>query len=594
MHRLAGVLLLTACVSTPPPPTTRHVAIAGTAEALVDYLSQTHATAEVCDARVSPNLQQVDTQRLVVARFLARDISPEVFTRCLSLALSTLDPTQTTSLLDTVVPAYETTMADLGFEDRPSLQAQLAALQQVLLHRPPETAPSPDVVEPRIERLTRLVERKALGPVARTMAAQLLVGAEFEAGRYAGVPVDGASLRALRDEAVLLVAAMRLPAASLRQVAATQLLRVRMAASPHPEVREGGDALISTVLRYGNNPQSFDADAVLEASLHRDPTWPNELIVTQPELPSKPFLLSGAAVMPTISLRGVVWVRVKGRSSPITVCGDEPFDPTPCLSPALLSVDSPLFQPLGHGRFEFTGEMSAAFSESLASADLLRVPVELDGQTMGWLSWGLRFERGEDLEYVAENVAETGPALSVAVMQYPLSKRYVFSVNDGRSERRRVVEGEDLAQFRVVSRGGRGPSGFDGANGIEGAAGAQCQNGAAGSPGQPGGNGRQGGRGGDVAIQLSCLEATCSEALLSLLTEAIVSEGGVGGRGGSGGAGGRGGAGGPAQVDSDGRTVCSAGASGADGPDGADGSRGPPGERGTVQFFEAPRVRVNL
>ncbi len=590
-------VMMSACATVPRPLSASRVAQVRTPEAVVTHLTQAQASGEVCDARLSADLlAEAGLQRAIIDAWVDGRISAAVFGRCLELALETLEPSVSREFLDTLVPLYEGLLSDGELERSQSKQDSLRALHVAMLERPIGVEASKTVVSARIQRLRGLLGE--LGPVRKQFAAEVLEVDDLEADRWLGTPMTPSVLGALEaagNERVLLRAALRLPTEPLRREAARRLVRLRIATSPFPELSPTRQKVEEAVLRDGTNPIDLEHAHIDTAWLARDPSWTSGLEIAQPRGAGFHSLQSSSGILPMVTLRGVVWAKVEGFSQALTVCREgRPLDPTPCLPEAALSIPSPLVRSIGRGRYEFIDDLERSQSVEFAGADLLRLPVHLDGEVMGWLTWTMRYLPGPSIEYEARNPGGTGPTTKVRARELFLSKRVVFEVESEGSRDLRVVEENDLGQFQIISRGGQGESGFSGADGAAGVDGAECSDGSAGGAGSGGGPGGPGGPGGMLFVAVQCIDTPCSEESLTRLQRAILSRGGEGGPGGAGGSGGRGGAGGSARpatshVDNSGQTVtdhqgCSSGSDGPRGPDGSRGPDGPAGSPGSVFF----------
>lgn len=587
------VVGLAGCATVQRPLSAKRALAVGSAEAVVNHLSQTAASGELCDARAGRALlANGATRQAVIDAFAAGAISEHVFERCVTLALETLAAEHATAMLDKLVLLYEAMLSDEALEHDGARQGRLGVVHRRLLERPNGVMFTAELVEPRLTRLRGLIGD--LGPVRRSFAEEVLEGAELEAQRWQGAPVDVAvldGLLAAKAERTLLRATQRLPDERLRDEAVRRLVRLRLSTSAWSHLNAG--QVEETVLRYGTNPIDVPRADIEAAHLERNELWGSTVAVHQPWGASFHELRAPAdGVLPTMHLRNVVWAKVKGFERPITVCeSGRPLDPTPCLPESSVSIESPVVTALGAARYDFRDDLPLALSMDLAGADRLRLPVHLDGEVMGWLDWKMRYLTGDAIEFPG------GAALAVRAKEQLLSRRVVFEVDGRGSREQRVVEPDELAHFEIVSRGTPGAAGRSGTDGQAGVDGAECGNGGDGTDGFDGGPGGDGGRGGDIAVAVACVDQPCGDATLEKLRAVIQNVGGAGGRGGFGGSGGRGGAAGPSRpatthLDADGNTVidspgCSGGSPGSSGRDGASGADGRPGAPGQVVFREA-------
>jgi hypothetical protein len=296
---------------------------------------------------------------------------------------------------------------------------------------------------------------------------------------------------------------------------------------------------------------------------------------------------------------------VEGLSRPITLCGPpEELDPSPCLRPGEVSLDSRFVLLDRAGLLRFRDDLPAGDLSALAREPRLVVPVVVAGRTLATLDWELRFEQPEDAIFDAAGTSTDGVPLRVR-LERAGRDRLVYAVSERGQRYVAVVENGRAAAFHVVSRGAAGGSGLDGNAGSDGFAGqagssASCPSsggsdgsrGGDGSPGGPGSSGGSGGAGGNILVEVACRGRACDE-LMAIAQRSIRSvggpggPGGVGGRGGSGGPGGSGGAG-TSCTDADGNVTSlsggSSGSSGLDGSRGSDGLQGSDGAPGHVEL----------
>jgi hypothetical protein len=606
------------------PLTAAQLAAAREPAALVAYLAQPGADPAVCDAGSPGSHVAIDEAAggaLVVA---LRDgtLAPAAWTACAERILASADRSRQRSLLEAVLAGYRSVLADRAVERDPRVQARLAALAAAYDLRSPEARAQPDTAGALIAQLRGAPY--TLGPFARRSAAAMLVALELDQGMWCGQVVDEAVLDALAaqgDEAALAALAARLPDAALRAAARHRAIRLRIAASPFPEVRDDAPHVEAMMMELGKNPISPRLQPPTAASVDPDKLALRGALVVQDVRRQTARLIAagpdrsangpGAAPgrdappavgIAPVALRDALAIEVTGLSRPVALCGARGFDPSPCLLPGDVAVASPLAWLDGDGALHFSDQMTARQTAELARAGVpLALPLAFAGRPLVSLRWPLRFAVPGPL-VVAGRGGQDGPALRIAVDEH--HGRLIYAIDDGSRVRLAVTERGDAGRFRIVSRGGDGAPGSSGAPGSDGMAGsdgasATCPasgggdgDGGNGGDGRDGEDGGRGGDGGAIAVRVTCDDGVCGD-LVAALREAIASEpgtggpGGPGGRGGAGGAGGRGGSGATC-VGADGTlTQLDGGADGARGHDGRDGNpglSGGGGRRGAVRF----------
>jgi len=599
----------------PNPMTAADVARLDSGKALVAYLAEPDARPAVCDARApGPHLTHFDAPvaTTFVEGLTAGQIPPPVWRQCADGVLAS-SPLAGRALIDATWPAYRDLIVDGALEASAPMQAQVATLQDLYIQRPTGVDGQPNVVGPVADDVRRKLFARPLGPVASRFATALLDVVDLEQGRYGGRPVDGAlldDLAARHDEALLRLFADRLPSEALRGEARRSVVRLAIAASPFPEVRDDAAAVEARVLAQGVNRVSLATHPPTSAAVAVQKMGMRGLAVRQDVMRQvATFVRDGssprASAPPDLPLGSALTVDVSGISRPITLCRPaRALDPSPCVAAEDVKIDSPLASIDGFGVLHFIDHVGAYNAAALSRPDhFIALPISIGGQRLASLDWPLRFERPDAL--VLSGTIGVGPALDVAV-DHTDATRYAFVVMGNGREWHAVVEARDLPGFRVVSRGAIGASGADGRSGWDGSRGmdgssASCP-GSSGSDGTRGGDGTNGtdgedggpgGNGGDVRVAVDCGARACAPADLAVLKRIIASEGGPGGSGGGGGPGGRGGRGGrggSSTICTDDNGVSTSvsggmdGLSGSDGWSGHDGHDGSPGQPGRVRF----------
>ncbi len=592
------------------PMTSEELALYHSVNALVAYLGQPDANAAVCaPAKTSAALRNDrDLAQAMVAALREGKISPPVWGQCVAALLPSLDASNATQLVERILSS-EADLLGSQLETNPSLQAQLTVLHRTYVDRAPGVAASARVLDDVLSKLRPKVTARQLGPIAQRFGDELVVAIDLERSIWSGRVVDTATLDALArdgDEATLLSCARRLPNPALRSEAERRVVRLRIAQSAFPEVRDASAAVEEAVLRDGANAVSLSIHPPLRATLDAARLIERRIVVQQ-QLNTQTATLLGVSsdrptlsVLPELPLRGVLSADVAELAHPITVCAPRgALDPTPCIAPADLESASSLAHVDRDGTVRFVEQVSEGGAVALArQGNALQVPVLIGGKPLVQISWWVWFAKPGDILFTGD---DNGPDLQVEVERLA-TPRLIYSVSGAGRMFQGVVEWADGRTFRVISRGANGASGSDGSSGLDGSSGisgspASCPSwdGRDGSPGGAGGNGGDGsnggpgGRGGDIDVVVSGPSGLRQETM-ALVRATIASEGGQGGAGGSGGSGGAGGSGGSGTrcTDSDGRVTFlrggKDGSSGSDGRNGSDGYHGPPGAPGVVRF----------
>jgi hypothetical protein len=552
---------------------------------------------------------------VAVTKALSSDgVAPEAWGECVA-RMQRQSAAIAGPVLGALVPAYLRLLDGADVERSERRRQQLEAAHAALWDRPSEWA-LPAEATPRLRERLRPRPADAGGerPTA-AICAEGLAALEMEAGRAGGGPVTRESLAALEaagDQRALARLGLRLPDPTLRQQARRSLLRVRIAASAHAELRADVEAAAELVLAKGANPVSLAARPAKRASFDLGRLPFGGVLVRQDLERQRAALLVTrgdppvAFPPPAIPLRGPLALEVAGLAQPITVCGDPAeLDPSFCLAREDISVGRALASyERGGPALVLAAEVDARELPALASADRNLDPgLKAGGQAVAGLRWPLRFERPADLVLASDS----GPGPEVTVeMTAAGGAPVILRVLSSGKERVVVLERIDLRGFHLLSRGARGKPGAQGREGREGEAGPDGPDGRCGpgggrgggprpgGPGGPGGDGEPGGPGGRgsdggaIKARLRCPPAEC-KALEVLVRLMMKSEGGQGGPGGKGGKAGAGGLGGEYGRCIEGRSqIAVTAAAGRDGTPGKPGPEGPPGAPGTVTVDVVP------
>jgi len=611
---IAAILLVGCARPLPVPLTAGELARHRDGEALVAYLGQPDASAAVCDlGAAGPHLPALDAEATgaLVRGLVEGRVPPPIWKECVAHLVRTSDREGAAALLDALAEAYPAMVGQADVELTALWRQRLAAAHQALVDRPAGVAPhAPDVAKLRA-RLRRTLDGHP-GPVSRRYQEDLLALLDLEQGMWRGRPVTPALLEVLGragDERDLRLCAARLPDEGLRLDARRWVIRLHIQASPFPEVRDDPAAVEDALFASGSNALSMRDHPPRRAWIETDALPARSVLVRQDVIGRRATLLgaaarrAGASVFPAVPLRAALRVEVDSLSRPVTLCGPpEELDPSPCLRPAEVAVNS-RFVLLDHGGLlRFRDDLSAGDLVELAHAPRLAVPIAVAGTAMARLDWELRFELRGDAVFPAAG-GQDDFHLRVRLERGGLD-RLIYAVTEQGQPHVAVVEGAQAAAFRVISRGAPGGSGMEGSTGTDGSPGtpgsdASCPSssgsdgghGGEGSPGGVGGPGGSGGDGGNIRVEVACQRGGCDQ-LLAIARQSIVSlggPGGVGGRGGRGGSGGPGGIGGSGAICSGAEgsvTGLSGGMPGVPGFDGTPGADGAPGSDGAPGHVE--------
>jgi len=607
---LIGFLICGCAPQFPLPMTAAQLAQHNSGPALVAYLSQSDASPSVCDLQaLSPHVSKITAGVGValVDGMLDGKINSVLWRRCVDVLIAELPRDQAAPLFDELGHAYRRTLADTDLEMNPSLAERLATLHRFYLERPAGLDDNPKFRETMSAEIRAALATGKLGPVAAHFGQELITTIDVENGRWQGRAIDATMMDALAasgNEMNLARFVARLPSAELREQAQRRILRVHIALSPFQEVRDGAAAVEETVIREGHNRVPLKEHPLLSASLDPRKTLVRDVLVRQRVWDRTATLLGYAAsrstlsVLPEVSFRGALWAKLQSIARPVSVCEHKrDLDPSPCIAVEDVSVDNPVAYRDSGGDFHFKDNLGLGEIVALAKNNKFVLPVRIGGRAAVSLDWGLSYERPDDLTFDGTSSGSAGPKLRVRV-ERPTATRFVFSVSAPQGTTyTAVVEESQIHDYHVISRGSPGLPGATGNPGNPGAAGSECSDGERGSDGGPGGDGWRGGDGGEIAVELACGGASCTDTI-ELLQTIILSIGGPGGAGGSGGAGGPGGPGGSGRsptthINSYGESVtddagCSAGAKGSSGSTGSNGSPGHPGRPGKVTFKLVP------
>ena len=255
---LLTVVALAGCAAPLPlPMTAGQLTRYDSGPALVAYLGQRDASPVVCDLRArGPHLTALtpEVRDALVDGLVEGRIEPALWRRCVEGLVKGLAHEEAASLSDALARADRSLLAKPALQSDPALAERVATLQQLYLDRRDGFDGHPSVVAPLFDELREAVAHEALGPVATRFAHELLTTLDVEHGRWQGRPVDVALMDALAangNEMTLTRFAERLPDLALREQARRRLVRIHVALSAFPEVREAAAAVEDTVVRQG-------------------------------------------------------------------------------------------------------------------------------------------------------------------------------------------------------------------------------------------------------------------------------------------------------------------------------------------------------
>ena len=586
--------------------------------ALMAYLGQRDASPAPCDlGSQGPHLTLItdDTFTALSSGLSDGAVPPKTWRRCVESLARGLKKPDAMKLMDMMGRTYRMLLRNKDLETDPARQRQLATLHEMFIERPAGLGAHRALMDEWVAQLESALAAGRLGPIATKYGEDLLATVELETGSWHGRPVTVATLDGLlakKSEALLRRFGDRLPDEGMRKQALRRVIRLHIAASEFPEVRDNGATVEEIVMKLGRYPISPIRFPPVGGRLDGARVPIRGVLVRQDVAAQTATLFGysgdrpGVSVLPELSLRGAVKFDLKGISHPVTLCGPpRDLDPTPCVDAAQVKLGNPMAWLDTDGAFHFTDQVAERDAVELCQggANFL-LPVELGGRTVLTLRWGLWFERPkQNLVFSGEGPGTNGPNLGVTVDNRDPA-RLVYTVSRHGRPFQAVVEMGDAEGFKVLSVGAQGFAGEGGSPGYDGQAGydgqsASCPStsGGSGSPGSngtgggPGGPGGPGGNGGDINVQLACAGRAC-DGVLRLLGETVQSEAGAGGfpgpggRGGIGGSGGRGGSGTTCYGDNSSYSLPGGvdGPPGVDGYNGTDGPPGMPGRRGRVAF----------
>lgn len=601
----AGALL--GCASDPTfpmPMTAAELATYDSGPALVAYLGQLDASPSVRDEHArGPHIGAPlePMRKSFIAGLVLGKVPPTLWHQCASVIVRRATPDESSALIDEIGFAYKKLLKDSDLDKKPELQQRLDAMQQLYMDRKNGITGRPEVLGGLFDDLRKALANHRLGPTATRFGQDLIAVVDLERGEWRGQKVDVSTIDRLftqGDEKTLTLFIDRLPTTSLVDEAKRRVIRLHIAASPFPEVRNNAAAVEETMMKRGVNATSLTSQPPVRGWLDDEKTPMRGVLVRQDLMAQTAKLLGyrnnkpPVSILPDVQLRGALMIQLDGISQAVTLCGPKhELDPTPCVAADDVKLDNPVAYLDKGGVFRFVDSLTMATAVSLTSMhNRFTLPVIVGTKNLLSFEWPFNYERPDNLVLPGSASGSDGPPLSIDV-DHRNPARFVFHVEAPGRTYLAVVEAYDVNAFYIASRGARGYTGATGMSGSPGSNGSECGDGGRGGDGGPGSPGGPGGDGGPVSVHVDCGDAPC-ESTVALLRDTIRSLAGPGGYGGAGGSGGSGGSGGPGRsptshTDSDGNTVvddpgCSPGSSGSSGSDGPSGSDGSAGHDGVV------------
>lgn len=597
-------LLLAHCAPKLPLPYTQGQLRADMREhpgyALAHYLGQANADPAVCGEGhgYQPRMDEQFFDRVFDA-FEEGKTDEGHFATCMINLLPRASAQMSSFALTLAARTYIDTLPE--YQESPGALAKMQALLKIISARPAGVQWSkPDLSAFRAQ-LVHLLTDEEVGGATRAQVAEMLAVVDLETGRHEGEFVTNETIDGIDDIDILSRFNKRLPSADLRAHARRRIVRIRIADSKYPEVREDAARVERAVMKTGRNPLPADV-RVLDSEYDTD-SGPAVGVFIRQHRPTNTATFLGfsrtqgkISVFPAIELRDRLRFKVPLVESLVTFCAPaDELDPSPCIDSSNLRLDNDVAHFDENGSVHFVEHLKIDTAiDLLDDGGYFRLSPGSTTQPYASIDFGLWYESPGSFVQEGSHGGR-GPDLRITVRER--HGRFIFNV----SGRKFVVQRGDAGRLQIGSRGGRGRTGSAGMPGMNGSAGmsgspASCYgsgtNGGRGGNGTSGGNGGPGGKGGDggkVLVTFACDGPQCA-ASRKLLRSMLVSEGGAGGAGGPGG---RGGAAGPGGRGGSG-TSCTAngqtryqsgggsGSSGSPGSAGMSGSSGSPGRAGKI------------
>ncbi|HET9990769.1 MAG TPA: hypothetical protein VFQ65_19700, partial [Kofleriaceae bacterium] len=373
--------------------------------ALVAYLGQPDANAEVCDLNGSTtaHLQALtaDERGALVDGFKDGKIARGVWKKCVKTLEAELPSEQRAALLDAMLHAYDDLLAK-DLETSPARVERLSTLHELYLDRGVGVDAHPAAAASLLADAKKRVAKHDLGPIGTRFANELIDTAELEQGSWHGRTVDGTlldELAAAGNEVTLKRFTERLPVPQLRDDARRRIVRIHIALSPFPEVQQAGPALEQKIMAEGHNAVAIADHPITHAYFDEHHVVRRDVIVRQHVWQQTATLVGKDAkqkisVVPELPLRGALLVEVAGISRPITVCADaKQLDPSPCIAVKDVAVEGKLVKLDARATVHVVDNVWLSDLMPIADHDTFQIPVDIAGTEVVSLAWYLRFER---------------------------------------------------------------------------------------------------------------------------------------------------------------------------------------------------------
>src|SRR5581483_10145657 len=338
----------------PMPMTAASLASYDSGPALVAYLGQPDASPAVCDLRArGPHVSGFpeEMRASLVSGLVDGRIAAELWRRCAGVVLRGAPRDDASSLLDDIGRGYRRLIKSGDFEKSPALEERLAAMQRLYLERQNGVDGHAGVLPPLFADLRQALVKHRLRPAATRAGEELIATVDLEHGRWLGRDVDAAAIDGLfasGDEKTLRLFSNRLPTPELRDESKRRVIRLHIAASPFPEVREHAAAVEDALMKTGTNTISVAEHRPLAGAVDAAKLPMRGVLVRQDVWRQTATLLGyagdrpGLSVLPEVKLRGALSVTVDGISRPVGLCAPpKELDPSPCIAPHDVTLENP-------------------------------------------------------------------------------------------------------------------------------------------------------------------------------------------------------------------------------------------------------------
>lgn len=467
----------------PTPFSAESMAQVGTSSALVHYLKQPGATAAVCDARATSAHVSGDTLRDVDTLVHGvGEVSPIVFQRCVALMLESSSPEARARILEALVHEYRAYLGKSAVETDAAEKARLEALHRTLLLRPRGAEPRDAAIAEDIAALRKVLASQKLGPTATQLGKDMLSEVDLVAGTYEGKPMTAAvvdGLFAKGDETMLFRIANHAKSEELRRGARLAIVKLHVRASKSPEVAAQAGEVEARVMATGRNTVDLEKTPPSSGWIDDAKVGFRGIRVRQDLWKQVSDLLpldKTKTVIPSVTLRGALFVRVPGYSDPLTVCAHpEALDVTPCIDAHTVRPRVPILTVDEQGLMHVVERIATADALKLVyNTENLPIPVDVAGKPVITIEWPIHFDAPEPI--VLEGpMSSRGPDIRVSI-ERRYSPRLLFAVEGPNGKWRGVIENDDLSKMAIVSRGGAGKPGTRGTDGAAGGAGSAGSN----------------------------------------------------------------------------------------------------------------------